>query len=65
MSAVTAACLAVRRKVFDAVGGFDLELPVTLNDVDFCLRVRARGYANLMAPHVRLGITSRPRAGWM
>ncbi len=54
VSAVTAACLAVRRKVFDAVGGFDVELPITLNDVDFCLRVRARGCTNLMAPHVRL-----------
>ena len=54
VSAVTAACLAVRRKVFDAVGGFDVELPITLNDVDFCLRVRAQGYANLMAPHGRL-----------
>jgi GT2 family glycosyltransferase len=54
VSAVTAACLAVRRTVFDAVGGFDEKLPITLNDVDFCLRVRDRGYANLMAPHVRL-----------
>ena len=54
VSAVTAACLAVRREVFDEVGGFDEALPITLNDVDFCLRVRAQGYANLMAPHVRL-----------
>jgi GT2 family glycosyltransferase len=54
VSAVTAACLAARRKVFEDVGGFDEALPVTLNDVDFCLRVRARGYTNLMVPHVRL-----------
>lgn len=54
VTAVTAACLAVRRTVFEEVGGFDEALPVTLNDVDFCLRVRARGYANVMAPHVRL-----------
>lgn len=54
VSAVTGACLAVRAAVFDAVGGFDEELPVTLNDVDFCLRVRDKGYSNLMAPRVRL-----------
>jgi GT2 family glycosyltransferase len=54
VSAVTAACLAVRTKIFDEVGGFDEELPVTLNDVDFCLRVRERGYSNLMLPQVQL-----------
>ncbi|MGE5511674.1 MAG: glycosyltransferase family 2 protein [Bacteroidota bacterium] len=54
VSAVTGACLAVRAKVFDEVGGLDERLPVTLNDVDLCLRVRAKGYRNLMAPHVRL-----------
>jgi GT2 family glycosyltransferase len=54
VSAVTGACLAVRAKVFDEAGGLDERLPVTLNDVDFCLRVRANGYRNLMAPHVRL-----------
>lgn len=54
VGAVTGACLAVRREVFEAAGGFDPGLPVTLNDVDFCLRVRAKGWVNLMAPHVRL-----------
>lgn len=54
VSAVTGACLAVRSAVFDAVGGFDEDLPVTLNDVDFCLRVRDKGYSNFMAPRVRL-----------
>jgi GT2 family glycosyltransferase len=54
VSAVTGACLAVRAELFDAVGGFDESLPVTLNDVDFCLRVSAQGYSNLMAPQVRL-----------
>jgi GT2 family glycosyltransferase len=38
--AVTGACLAVRRSVFDAVGGFDPTFPLGFNDVDFCLRVR-------------------------
>jgi GT2 family glycosyltransferase len=54
VSAVTGACLAVRSELFDAVGGFDEALPVTLNDVDFCLRVHEAGYSNLMVPQVRL-----------
>jgi O-antigen biosynthesis protein len=54
IAAVTGACLAVRRKVFSETGGFDEDLPVTLNDVDFCLRVRCRGYNNLMVPDVQL-----------
>jgi GT2 family glycosyltransferase len=37
VSAVTAACLMVRREVFGAVGGFDERLPVNSNDVDLCL----------------------------
>ncbi len=54
VSAVTAACLAVKTSVFDAVGGFAEDLPVTLNDVDFCLRVREAGLRNLFTPHARL-----------
>jgi glycosyltransferase involved in cell wall biosynthesis len=50
-SAVTAACLAVRRSVFEEVGGLDEEnLPVAFNDVDLCLRIRERGYRNLWTP---------------
>jgi GT2 family glycosyltransferase len=54
VSAVTGACLAVRAAVFDEVDGFSEDLPVTLNDIDFCLKVRARGYRNLFTPHARL-----------
>jgi GT2 family glycosyltransferase len=43
VSAVTGACLAVRRSVFQQIEGFDPEFPVNYNDVDFCLRVRALG----------------------
>ena len=50
VSAVTAACLLVRRQVFDQVGGFDERLTVTFNDVDFCLKVHAAGYLNLWTP---------------
>ena len=53
-SAVTAACLMVRRAVFDQVGGFDETLQIAFNDVDFCLRVQAAGYYNVYLPHVEL-----------
>jgi hypothetical protein len=43
-SAVTAACLLVRRSDFDEVGGLDEDaFPVAFNDVDFCLRIQATG----------------------
>lgn len=53
-SAVTAACLMVRRDVFEQVGGFDQELAIAFNDVDFCLKVQAAGYRNVYLPHVVL-----------
>jgi len=53
-SAVTAACMMVRRSVFDRVGGFDESLAVAFNDVDFCLRVRDAGFRNLYVPQVVL-----------
>lgn len=54
-SAVTAACLVVRREVFTAVGGLDADhLAVAFNDVDFCLRVRDAGYRNLWTPFAEL-----------
>jgi len=53
-SAVTAACLMLRREVFEQVGGFDEELAIAFNDVDLCLRIRAAGYRNVYLPHVVL-----------
>jgi GT2 family glycosyltransferase len=53
-SAVTAACLMVRRAAFDEVGGFDEALAIAFNDVDFCLRLRSAGYRNVYLPHVVL-----------
>ncbi len=53
-SAVTAACLMLRRDVFTAVGGFDETFPVAYNDVDLCLRIRERGLYNVYLPHVEL-----------
>jgi len=43
-SAVTAACMLMRARVFDEVGGFDERLSVGFNDTDLCLRVARRGY---------------------
>ena len=54
VSAVTGACLLVRRQVFEEVGGFDERLPITWNDVDLCLRIDAAGYANLWTPEAVL-----------
>lgn len=42
-SAVTAACLMVKRQLFDEVGGLSEDLAVALNDVDFCLKIRKKG----------------------
>jgi GT2 family glycosyltransferase len=55
VAAVTGACMAVRRAVFDAVGGFEsTQLAVTNNDVDFCLRVRALGWRVVCTPRAEL-----------
>src|SRR3546814_4480991 len=50
LSAVTGACLLVRREVFEQVGGLDERLQITFNDIDFCLRVREAGYRNAWTP---------------
>jgi len=50
-SAVTAACMMMRKEVFYEVGGFDAEhLPIAFNDVDLCLRLRERGYLIVYTP---------------
>ncbi|MDH3317872.1 MAG: glycosyltransferase family 2 protein [Gammaproteobacteria bacterium] len=55
LSAVTAACLAVRRDVWQSAGGMnEADLPVAFNDVDFCLRVRQAGLRNLWTPYALL-----------
>jgi len=55
VSAVTGACLVVRRTVYEAVGGLDEQnLAVAFNDVDFCLRIRSAGFRNLWTPYARL-----------
>ncbi|MEM8987273.1 MAG: glycosyltransferase [Pseudomonadota bacterium] len=55
VSAVTAACMVMRKTIFDEAGGFDAEhLPIAYNDVDLCLKIRALGYANLWTPDAEL-----------
>jgi len=54
VSAVTGACLGMRRHVFSEAGGFDIRLPVNYNDIDLCLRVRQQGYEVIYEPHAVL-----------
>ena len=52
--AVTAACLMVRKDVYEQVGGLDESFAVAFNDVDFCVRVREAGYTNIFTPFAQL-----------
>lgn len=53
-SAVTAACLLVRRDIWEKVKGLDESFAVAFNDVDFCLRVREAGYRNVWTPYAEM-----------
>ena len=52
--AVTAACLMVRKEIYDEVNGLDESFAVAFNDVDFCVRVREAGYTNVFTPFAQL-----------
>jgi GT2 family glycosyltransferase len=54
LSAVTGACLMVRRALYETVGGLDENLQVAFNDIDFCLRLREAGYRNVWTPFATL-----------
>lgn len=54
LSAVTAACMLVKRSVFEQVGGLEEKLKVAFNDVDFCLRVREKGYLVVYDPYAEM-----------
>jgi O-antigen biosynthesis protein len=63
-SAVTAACILIRRAVFETVGGFEEQLPISYNDVDLCLRIRQAGYRIVCVPEAELyhcEFASRPQ----
>ena len=54
VAGVTAACLAIRRDVFDRVGGFSLRYPSNYNDVDLSLKVRAAGFRIVVSAQAAL-----------
>lgn len=54
VSAVTAACMMMKKEVFEKIGGFEEELSVAFNDVDLCLRIGKAGYKIVYNPHVEL-----------
>jgi GT2 family glycosyltransferase len=53
-SAVTGACMMVPRAAFEASNGFDEELTIAYNDIDFCLRLREKGYLVVYTPFAEL-----------
>lgn len=53
-TAITGACLAIRRALFQNLGGFDSSLAVAFNDIDLCLKARQAGYKNVFLPSVKL-----------
>ena len=53
-SAVTAACMLVKREAFDKVGGLTEELAVAFNDIDFCMKLRAADYLIVYNPYAEL-----------
>ena len=54
VSAVTGACLMVKKKLYEEAGGLDEGFAVSLNDVDFCLKLRQLGYLNVFPPFAEL-----------
>lgn len=62
-SAVTGACLATRRQVFDDLGGFDESLGLDVNDIDYCLRARAQGLEVVYEPQAELVHHESPSRG--
>ncbi|MCI1721589.1 MAG: hypothetical protein LKM41_01895 [Lachnospiraceae bacterium] len=53
-SAVTAACMMVKRKAFNEVGGFTEKLAVAFNDIDLCMKFRKAGYLIVYNPYAEL-----------
>lgn len=54
LTACTAACLMMRRDVFDEVGGLDENFEVAFNDVDLCMKIREKGYLVVFTPYAEL-----------
>lgn len=54
VSAVTGACLLVKKSLYEEVGGLDEDFAISLNDVDFCLKLRQKGLLNVWTPFAEL-----------
>jgi len=54
MTAVTGACLMVKKSCYEQVGGLEESFAISLNDVDFCLKLRKAGYLNIFTPFAEL-----------
>ncbi len=54
VSAVTGACLMVSKALFEKAGGLEESFAVSLNDVDFCIKLREMGYLNVFTPFAEL-----------
>ena len=54
VSAVTGACLLVKKSIFEELGGLSEDFAISLNDVDFCLKAREKGYLNVFTPFAEL-----------
>lgn len=54
VSAVTGACLMVSKELFEKAGGLDESFAISLNDVDFCIKLREMGYLNVFTPFAEL-----------
>jgi O-antigen biosynthesis protein len=54
VSAVTGACMLVRREVFERIGGFDENLALVFNDVEICLRARGNGFRTVFTPAAQI-----------
>jgi O-antigen biosynthesis protein len=54
VTAVTGACMMIKKKIFEEAGGLDENLSVTYNDIDFCLRVSSLGYSIIYTPFSQL-----------
>lgn len=54
LTGLTGACVAIRRSIYDQLGGFSLDYPINFNDVDFCFKVLDAGYRIVWTPMARL-----------
>ncbi|MCK9419436.1 MAG: glycosyltransferase family 2 protein [Nitrospirae bacterium] len=54
VSAITGACFMTRKVVFEKVGGFDEDYPLAFGDIDYCLKLRGRGYLIVWTPYAEL-----------